>query len=131
MKYNTQQIINLLIAIFLLPSLALADNGALTDTRAIDSYTGEKHLKAFLATDVLANIGKVENDLGDEEDEQEFHYNGDKCIECHYFTDQELKGQLKRARKRHMQVRTEKKVCSECHDKDEVVGICCHAAYPK
>lgn len=49
------------------------------------------------------------------------------CYECHSFSEQELAAQIDRIRSRHLRARQERTSCVDCHDREEVEEICCHA----
>ncbi len=74
---------------------------------------------------------EADEEVEEEVEDEELSYKRDKCLECHFFTEKELMSQIKRARNRHIKAQKNQTSCAECHDKDEVVGICCHAYYPK
>jgi len=85
------------------------------------------HLKTKFINKTITGIENEEN----EDEDADIFYNWEKCVACHSFSEKELSGQIKQARKRHRQAKKTNNPCSECHDQEEVLGICCHATYPK
>lgn len=68
---------------------------------------------------------------GQDNVDEEIEYNSNECDRCHLFNEQELMAQIKQARNRHLRAKKQKNGCHECHDSDEVLSICCHAAFLK
>ena len=67
----------------------------------------------------------------DSEEVEELSYTQSKCIECHLFSEKELMSQIRIAQNRHRKAKSKNKSCSDCHDQEEVVGICCHSHFPR